>query len=167
MSQTDTTLIVREIGAGAFDRAWSIFRVVVAAGDTYSYSPSIDEAEARVLWTTAPTRCFLAEIGGEPVGCYMLRPNQPGLGDHVANAGYMVAPDARGRGVAAAMCEHSMQVARAAGFSAMQFNYVVASNEGAVRLWQRLGFAIVGRVPDAFRHATHGLTDILVMHRFL
>jgi ribosomal protein S18 acetylase RimI-like enzyme len=167
MSQRDATLIVREIGADAFDRAWPIYRAVVAAGDTYSYPQDIGEADARALWTTAPTRCFLAEIDDEPVGCYMLRPNQPGLGDHVANAGYMVAPDARGRGVAAAMCEHSMQVARAAGFSAMQFNYVVASNEGAVRLWRRLGFAIVGRVPDAFRHATHGLTDILVMHRFL
>jgi ribosomal protein S18 acetylase RimI-like enzyme len=101
------------------------------------------------------------------VGAYCLRPNQTGLGDHVANAGYMVAPEARGRGIASAMCVHSLDAARAAGFEAMQFNFVATSNEGAVRLWQRHGFAIVGRVPGAFRHRRLGPTDVLVMHRFL
>ena len=103
----------------------------------------------------------------EVLGVYMLRPNQPGLGDHVANCGYMVAPAARGQGVASAMCKHSLAEAHRAGFTAMQYNFVVSSNEGAVRLWCRHGFAIVGRVPAAFRHARLGPTDVFVMHRAL
>ena len=161
-------VVVREIGVDEFERAWPLFRSVVAAGDTYSYPPDITLHAARALWTTPPCRCFVAERdGGEVVGIYSLRPNQPGLGDHVANCGYMVAASARGQGIAGKMCEHSLAQARRAGFRAMQFNFVVSSNAGAVRLWQRHGFSIVGTVPGAFRHATRGLTDIHVMHRFL
>jgi ribosomal protein S18 acetylase RimI-like enzyme len=160
-------LAIREIDADGFARAWPIFHAVVAAGDTYSYAPDIDEAQARAMWTTPPSRCFVAEREGEVLGVYMLRPNQPGLGDHVANCGYMVSPHARGQGVASAMCEHSLAQARRAGFTAMQYNFVVSSNEAAVRLWQRHGFAIVGRVPGAFRHARLGPTDVFVMHRML
>jgi ribosomal protein S18 acetylase RimI-like enzyme len=160
-------LAIREIDADGFARAWPIFHAVVAAGDTYSYPPDIDEAQARAMWTTPPSRCFVAEREGEVLGVYMLRPNQPGLGDHVANCGYMVSPHARGQGVASAMCEHSLAQARRAGFTAMQYNFVVSSNEAAVRLWQRHGFAIVGRVPGAFRHARLGPTDVFVMHRML
>ena len=160
-------LVIREIGADEFALAWPIFRTVVAAGDSYSYPPDIDEPRACALWTTPPSRCWIAERDGAAVGCYMLRPNQPGLGDHVANCGYMVARAARGQGIASAMCAHSLHEARRAGFLAMQFNFVVASNTGAIRLWQRHGFAIVGTVPAAFRHATHGLTDVHIMHRML
>ena len=160
-------LAIHALGADAFARVWPIFRAVIACSDTYSYAPEMDIATARQLWTTPPARCFVAERDGEALGCYMLKPNQPGLGDHVANASYMVAPAARGQGIAAAMCEHSIAEARRAGFTAMQFNFVVASNAGAVRLWQRHGFRIVGQVPGAFRHAAHGPTDIYVMHRHL
>jgi ribosomal protein S18 acetylase RimI-like enzyme len=158
---------IREIDAGEFDLAWPVFREVIAGGDTYSYPPDLPLEEARAMWTTPPTRCFIAELDGNVAGVYMLRPNQPGLGDHVANAGYMVAAYARGRGVASAMCEHSLAQARDAGFLAMQYNYVVSSNERAVRLWQHHGFAIVGRLPGAFRHAALGPTDVFVMHRML
>jgi GNAT superfamily N-acetyltransferase len=160
-------LEVREIGADEFDRVWPIFHAVVSAGDTYSYDPAMTLAEARDLWTTPPTRCFVAEEEGVAVGAYCLKPNQAGLGDHVANAGYMVASEARGRGIAGRLCEHSLEAARRAGFLAMQFNFVVTSNEGAVRLWQRHGFQTIGRVPDAFRHRRLGLTDVLIMHRKL
>lgn len=162
-----TTLHIREIGANEFVRVWPIFRSVIAGGDTYSYAPDLDMEQARALWTTPPARCFAGERDGAALGCYMLHPNQSGLGDHVANAGYMVAPSARGQGIASALCEHSLEQARCAGFAAMQFNFVVASNAVAVRLWQRHGFQIVGRVPGAFRHAQLGLTDVYVMHRFL
>ncbi|MEO6297598.1 MAG: GNAT family N-acetyltransferase [Dokdonella sp.] len=158
-------LAIRQVEGSGFDGAWPIFQAVIAAGDTYSYPPDLALEQARSLWLTPPSRCFVAERDGEAVGLYMLRPNQPGLGDHVANAGYMVAPHARGQGIASALCEHSMEQARRAGFSAMQFNFVVASNQGAVRLWQRHGFQIVGQVPGAFRHAVDGPTDIYVMHR--
>jgi len=160
-------LSVREIGAEEFERAWPIFREVIAGGDTYSYPPDLSMEDARAMLTTPPTRCFVAERSGAILGLYMLRPNQPGLGDHVANAGYMVAPHARGQGVASALCEHSLAQARRAGFTAMQYNYVISSNEGAVRLWRKHGFEIVGRVPGAFRHARRGPTDIFVMYRAL
>ena len=161
----DVTL--REIGADEFARAWPLFQRVIAAGDSYSYSPDMTIEQARAAWTTPPSRCFIAERENVALGCYLLRPNQPGLGNHVANAGYMVSPDARGQGIAAMMCEHSIDQARCAGFTAMQFNFVVTTNTIAVRLWQRHGFQIVGQVPRAFRHAVHGPTDVYVMHREL
>ncbi|MEO6688473.1 MAG: GNAT family N-acetyltransferase [Dokdonella sp.] len=160
-------LAIEEVDGAGFDRAWPIFHSVIATGDTYSYPPDLTLEQARSMWLTPPSRCFVATRDGAALGMYMLRPNQPGLGDHVANAGYMVAPHARGQGIASALCEHSMDEARRAGFSAMQFNFVVASNQGAIRLWQRHGFQIVGQVPGAFRHAVDGATDIFVMHRRL
>lgn len=166
-STTSLELVIREIRADEFPRLWPIFHAVIAQGDTYSYPPDLTIEQAREWWTTPPSRCFVAERNGDILGCYMLRPNQPGLGDHVANAGYMVSPAARGQGIAGTMCEHSLQQAREAGFTAMQFNFVVSTNTGAVRLWQRHGFTIVGQVPGAFRHATLGPTDIYVMHRHL
>jgi len=158
---------IREIKSDEFSLAWPIFRTVVEGGDTYAYNPDISFEEARALWATAPARTFIASVDGKVVGCYMLKPNQPGLGSHVANAGYMVAPDARRKGIAGRMCEHSLEVARQAGFLAMQFNFVVSNNEVAVRLWMRHGFEIVGRVPQAFRHSRLGLTDVFIMHRIL
>lgn len=160
-------LTIREIRADEFGLLWPIFHEVVAAGDTYSYAPDMSFEDARQLWTSGGARCFVALLDGACVGGYMLRANQPGLGNHVANCGYMVAAEMRGRGIAGAMCEHSLAQAREAGFAAMQFNFVVSTNEGAVRLWQKHGFAIVGRIPDAFRHARHGLVDALVMYRRL
>jgi len=160
-------LVIREIGTDEFPRAWPVFKTVIASGDTYSYAPDMTMAQACALWTTPPSRCLLAERDGDVLGCYMLRPNQPGLGDHVANCGYMVAPSARGQGIAGKMCEHSLDTARRAGFTAMQFNFVVASNAGAFRLWERHGFSRIGTVPGAFRHRTLGLTDIHIMFRTL
>jgi L-amino acid N-acyltransferase YncA len=160
-------LNIRAIDAKDFDLAWPVFREVIASGDTYSFPPDMDFAAARAAWTTPPARTYVAARHGAVLGCYVLKPNQPGLGDHVANAGYMVAAAARGQGIASAMCLHSMDEARRAGFTAMQFNFVVATNTKAVALWQRHGFALVGRVPGAFRHAVHGPTDGYVMHRYL
>jgi ribosomal protein S18 acetylase RimI-like enzyme len=146
----------------------AIYAAALAGGDALAPAPGTADATFEAYWRTAGSRTFVAvAVEGEIAGAYLLRPNALGLGDHVANAGYIVAPAFRGRGVAAAMCAHSLETARAAGFRAMQFNYVVASNEVAVRLWQRHGFAIVGRVPGAFRHASLGPTDVLIMHRFL
>jgi ribosomal protein S18 acetylase RimI-like enzyme len=162
-----TGLVLREIGADEFARVWPFFLPIVAAGDTYVYPLDLSLEQARAMWTTPPARCFVAERDGQVLGCYRLAPNFPGLGDHVANGSYMVAPEARGQGIASALCEHSLEQARRAGFTAMQFNCVVASNTAAVRLWQRHGFRIVGQVPAAFRHAHLGPTDIYVMHRML
>jgi ribosomal protein S18 acetylase RimI-like enzyme len=158
---------IREIGPREFDRVWPIYQAVVAGGDVFAPGPDTTFEFAQQMWSAPPTRAFVAEREGRVLGSYMLRPNQPGLGNHVANAGYIVAPEARGQGIARALCEHSLTTAAAAGFTAMQFNYVVATNEGAIRLWQRCGFAVVGRVPGAFRHAKLGPVDVLIMHRQL
>jgi L-amino acid N-acyltransferase YncA len=150
-----------------FPAIWAIFEPIVKRGDTYAYASDTTFEEARAIWTAPPARTFVAHLDERIVGTYVLKPNAPGRGAHVANAGYMVAESARGHGVASAMCAHSIDVARACGFRAMQFNFVVSTNEGAVRLWQRHGFAIVGRLPRAFDHAERGLVDAFVMHRFL
>jgi GNAT superfamily N-acetyltransferase len=168
MAATDpTALAIRPAGARDFAAIWDIFHAVVAQGDTYAYPPETKRSEARRIWMAPPAVPYVAELSGRIVGTYAMRPNQPGRGDHVANCGYMTHPDARGHGVGAAMCAHSLQAARERGYTAMQFNFVVASNVGAVRLWQRHGFAIVGRVPGAFRHRTLGPVDVLIMHRLL
>lgn len=160
-------LVIREIGADEFVRVWPFFQAIVAAGDTYTYPLDMSLEQARTIWTTPPARCFVAERDDQVLGCYRLAPNQKGPGNHVANGSYMVAPQARGQGIASTLCEHSLEQARQAGFTAMQFNAVVASNATAVRLWQRHGFRIVGQVPGAFRHAQLGPTDLYVMHRAL
>jgi ribosomal protein S18 acetylase RimI-like enzyme len=160
-------LSIRPARPRDFAGIWAIFRAVVADGDTYAYAPDTKMTEARRIWMEPPAAPYVAEQAGRIVGTYALRPNQPGLGDHVANCGYMTHPDARGRGVGGAMCEHSLAAARERGYSALQFNFVVASNEGAVRLWQKHGFEVVGRVPRAFRHRALGPIDVLIMHRAL
>jgi ribosomal protein S18 acetylase RimI-like enzyme len=139
-----------------------------AAGDTYTYSPESTEAEIHKAWIEVPSATFVAcDSEGRVLGTYYIKPNQPGLGAHVCNCGYVVAPQAQGRGVASAMCEHSQAEAIAMGFRAMQFNIVVATNERAVRLWQRLGFSVVGRLPGAFHHQRLGYVDALVMFKQL
>lgn len=150
-----------------FDDIWPILHQVVERGDTYTYDPEITKEDARSIWMSPAVTTYVARLGNELVGTYILRPNQPGLGSHVANAGYMVDARHAGKGFGRAMCEHSMEQARDAGFLAMQFNSVVSTNAGAVHLWKELGFSIIGTVPKAFRHKQLGLVDIFIMHRFL
>ena len=146
---------------------WQIFRTVVATGDTYVFDPKISRAKALAYWFGPKTRCYVAVADQELVGTYILKPNQPGLGSHVANAGFMVAPSAQGRGVGRAMAQHCLEEATRVGFRAMQFNFVVATNKAALRLWQDLGFEIVGRLPGAFRHSGRGFVAVYVMYRRL
>jgi L-amino acid N-acyltransferase YncA len=160
-------LLIRRATDADWPAIWAIFAAVVARGDTYTYDPDTPEPEARRLWMGPGLATYVAEADGEIVGTYVLRANQPGLGAHVANAGYMVRADRAGRGIGWAMGEHSLGEARAAGFRAMQFNAVVSTNTRAVALWQRLGFAIVGTIPEGFRHREHGYVDLYVMHRAL
>lgn len=164
-----TGIEIRGIAADEFESVWPIFGEVLAAGETYTYPPGLTLEQARAMWTTPPAQCFVAEADGEVLGCYRLAPNQMvgSPGDHVANGSYMVAARARGRGLGEALCRHSLETAREAGYTAMQFNFVVSTNTAAVRLWQRCGFAIVGTLPGAFRHPSHGPVDGLVMYRSL
>ena len=146
---------------------WQIFRAVVAGGDTYVFYPHISRRQALAYWLGPKTRCYAALSAGEIVGTYILKANQPGLGSHVANAGFMVSPSAQGRGIGRAMAEHCLLEAHRLGFRAMQFNFVVATNRTALRLWKNLGFKIVGKLPGAFRHSRRGFVDVFVMYRRL
>jgi len=149
------------------DAIWAILEPTFRAGETYPQPPDISRADAMAYWRSPGHAVFVAEADGRVVGTYYLRANNKGGGAHVANCGYMVAPSATGRGVARAMCEHSLEQARARGFSAMQFNFVIASNERAVQLWQACDFKIVGTLPGAFAHPVGGLVDAYVMYRKL
>jgi L-amino acid N-acyltransferase YncA len=158
---------IREATREDFDRIWPIFNEIVAAGETYAYARDTTKELALKIWIEAPRKTLLIEEDGEVLATYYLKTNQAGPGDHVCNCGYMVASAARGRGLATAMCEHSQALARELGYKAMQFNFVASTNETAVRLWNKLGFATVGRLPKAFCHPAHGHVDALVMYKWL
>jgi L-amino acid N-acyltransferase YncA len=158
---------IRQATAVDSDAIWDIFHSVVVTGDTYTFDPDISRQEALAYWLHPSNWCYVAEHEGNVVGTYILKANQPGLGSHVANAAFMVSPQARGFGVGRAMGEHSLREARRLGFRAMQFNLVVSTNESAVGLWQQLGFKIVGTLPGAFRHSQKGFVDAYVMFRSL
>lgn len=143
----------------------AIIMPVIRAGETYALDPALPQSDALALWLGLDRDTFVAQADGDIIGTYYLRANQPGGGAHVANCGYMTAAHASGRGVARAMALHSIDHARRRGFLAMQYNFVISTNTRAVALWQALGFAIVGRLPLAYRHPVHGLVDALVMHR--
>src|SRR5665213_4563371 len=146
---------------------WAILQPTFRAGETYPIPRDVSRTDALAYWRSAGHAVFVAEQGGDIVGTYYLRANTQGGGAHVANCGYMVASEAMGRGVARAMCEHSLEQARERGFAAVQFNFVIASNARAVRLWQSMGFEIAGTLPGAFAHPKHGMVDALVMFRRL
>ena len=155
------------------DGIWAILEPVFRAGESYPISPAISREDALAFWLSAEKETFVVVDddgtgeNGEFLGTYFLRANQPGLGDHVCNCGYVTGSAARGRGLATKMCEHSQETARARGYRAMQFDLVVSTNEQAVRLWSRLGFETVGALKGAFAHPVHGDVDALVMYKRL
>jgi L-amino acid N-acyltransferase YncA len=149
------------------DSVWAILEPTIRAGETYTLPREMPRAEALDYWFAPRHDVFLAEENTHALGTYFLQPNQQGGGSHVANCGYVTVPWATGRGVARAMCAHSLDRARERGFTAMQFNFVVSTNERAVALWQSFGFEIVGRLPGAFHHPAAGFVDALVMYRSL
>ena len=160
-------MVIRKTIANDSDAIWKILEPVIRGGDTYTLPADMKREEALAYWNSPGHEVFVTEENGEILGTYYLRVNQKGGGAHVANCGYMTAPRASGRGVARAMCQHSLECAKTRGFRAMQFNFVVSSNERAVRLWQSMGFEIVGRLPGAFVHPALGAVDALVMYRHL
>ncbi|WP_300376361.1 N-acetyltransferase [Henriciella sp.] len=149
------------------DAIWSILESVLRAGETYTLAPDIPREAALAYWMSAEKQTFVCEDDGRILGTYYLKANQDGGGAHVCNCGYMTSPQARGRGVAGSMCEHSQEIARQAGFRAMQFNFVVSTNEGAIRLWKKLGYEIAGRLPGAFLHPREGYVDACIMYKTL
>lgn len=158
---------IRLAGEQDFDQIWPIFSEVVRAGDTYAYETDMTKEQALSTWMHAPRQTYIAVEADQILGTYYIKTNHAGPGRHVCNCGYMVASNARGRGLATQMCEHSQAQAIELGYTAMQFNFVASSNQGAIGLWLKLGFQQVGRLPKAFKHPQQGYVDALVMYKNL
>lgn len=160
-------MVIRRARVSDLDDMWSIFHHVVVSGDTYAFSPATPKRVSDGYFLGPDVVSWVAELDGRVRGMYKLIPNRRDLGSHVANASFMVHPDAVGRGIGRALGRHCLEQARALGFTAMQFNLVVSTNVRGVALWQSLGFTIVGTLPNAFQHQVHGLVDAYVMYRSL
>jgi GNAT superfamily N-acetyltransferase len=149
------------------ERIWEIIKFVISTGDSYIYAPDSAREDLLADWCSAEKHTYVAVSENTILATFYIKPNQTGLGSHVANGSYMVAPEARGTGVGRKIGEFSIAEAKRLGFAAMQFNFVVKSNEKAVKLWQSLGFEIIGEIPEAFRHLENGLTNAYIMYRKL
>jgi len=159
---------IRELQENDWPNVWPFMEPIIRAGETYPYAMDMTVDQARRMWLDITESAYVAEDeDGSLLGTYYIKPNQPTLGAHVANCGYMVAAQARGRGVATSMCEHSQEEAVRLGYRAMQFNLVVEPNEASVYLWKKLGFGIVGRLPGAFNHPRLGYVDAFIMYKEL
>lgn len=160
---------IRQATTSDFDQIWPIFQRIIAPGDTLAFSPDTTPEEAKEFWFGIPkATTFVYEEDGLVLGAYILKPNQIGLGSHISNATFIVHPDARGKGIGRSLGDHCLEEAKRREFKAMQFNLVVSTNTHAVKLWQSVGFTIVGTVPAAFHHLpSDTLVDIYVMHRLL
>ncbi len=150
-----------------FVQIWPIIHEILRTGDTYPFAPETTRDEAFQIWMKKPKATYAALLDDQLVGTYYIKANQPGLGSHVCNCGYMVGAAARGKGIGRAMCQHSLVKACKLGFKAMQYNLVVSTNTVAVKLWQDLGFDIVGTLPKAFHHHEKGFIDAFVMYQWL
>ncbi|GAA6153658.1 GNAT family N-acetyltransferase [Pseudoteredinibacter isoporae] len=159
--------MIKEIERRDFDAFWPSFSAIVGARDSYAFEPNMSYEQAYELWCLRPLKTYVYIEDGQVLGSYYIKANGMGPGAHVCNCGYMVSEAARGKGLARKLCEHSQQVAVELGFKAMQFNSVVATNEVAVKLWQTLGFDIVGTLPKAYQHGRLGYVDCHVMYKLL
>jgi L-amino acid N-acyltransferase YncA len=157
--------VIRRMTEDDWTQVWPFWQEIVQAGETYAYPLDLTSEQARALWTVAPPgQTVVLEEDGTVLGSATMGPNRPGRGSHVGTASFMVSGAARGKGVGRRLGEHVVQWHRDAGFRAIQFNAVVETNEAAVRLWQSLGFRIIGTVPEAFDSRAHGLVGLHVMH---
>lgn len=156
---------IRAFTATDWPQLWPIIRAVVQAQDTFAYDPAMSEAQARGIWIEpAPGLTLVAAEDGAVLGSAKMGPNRPGPGSHIATASFMVAAEARGKGVGTALCQHALDWARAHGYAGMQFNAVVESNHVAIALYERLGFSVIGTVPRAFLHPELGRVGLHVMY---
>ncbi len=162
-------MVIREAAIELdYDGVWEIFLDVISRGDVFSFLPDTPKSDLRKLWFADNMDTFVAvDNSGKIIGSYYIKPNQPGLGNHIANGGYMVHPEVKGKGIGRLLCQHSIDFAREKGYSGMQFNMVVSTNASAVKLWKSFGFSIIGTIPQAFRHQKLGLVDAYIMYKSL
>ncbi|MEM9739531.1 MAG: GNAT family N-acetyltransferase [Pseudomonadota bacterium] len=160
-------MLIRHATPDDYAAISEIILPVFRNGETYTIDPKISESDAIAYWTGNDKKTFVAEVEGDILGTYYLRPNQAGGGSHICNCGYMTHANATRRGVASVMCAHSLEYAKSIGFRGMQYNFVVGTNVGAIRLWQKFGFETVGRLPKSFKHPSAGYVDAFVLFRAL
>jgi len=160
-------MIIRKATESDYDQVWEIFSKVIQTGDTYVFDPQTPKSDLKKHWFADYMQTYVAVDNDVIVGTYFIKPNQIDQGNHVANCGYMVNPNFQGKGIGKLLCEHSLQIAKENNFKAMQFNIVISTNEGAVKLWQKFGFKIIGTTPNGFRHKKLGLVDTYIMYKEL
>ena len=160
-------MIIREATINDFENIWPLLEEVFSKGDTYTFDTNITKEEAKIEWMDKPNKTYIAIDDNEVLGTYFLKTNQQGPGSHVCNAGYIVSEKARGKGLGDKLCKHSLIEAKLLGYKAMQYNIVVSTNIGAIKLWQKNGFKIVGTLPKAYNHIELGYVDAFVMYKFL
>lgn len=158
---------IRKATEKDYDKVWEIFSNVINTGDTYVFKPSTPKKDLKKHWFADYMETYVIEENGTILGTYIIKPNQIGLGCHIANCSYMVNPNSQGKGIGNKLCEHSLQLARENGFEGIQFNIIVSTNKGAVRLWEKYGFEIIGTTPNGFRHLELGLVDTYIMYKSL
>ena len=160
-------IAIRRAGPADHDEIWNIILAVISTGDSYVFSPDSSKEKMLDFWCGEDKNTYVALIDNKITGTFFIKDNQPDLGSHIANAGYMTSPAAVGKGIGTAMGRFSIAEALRLGYKAMQFNFVVKTNETAISLWKKLGFEIIGEIPEAFNHLQLGLTNAYVMYRKL
>ena len=156
---------IREATPADYDAIWEIFEIVIKTGDTYAFAPDTPKTDLPKLWFAPGMKTFVGEDDGKVVASYFIKPNQPALGAHICNCGYIVHSSQRGKGIGKLLCDHSIGLAKQSGYRGMQFNFVVSTNTGAVELWKKCGFRIIGTIPGGFHHQKLGYVDAYVMFR--
>ena len=159
--------IIRKAIKRDIDAVWEIFHEVIKTGDTYVFDPKMLKCDLNKHWFASYMHTYVLESNKKISGTYILKPNQIDLGSHIANGSYMVHPNAQRKGFGEAMCVHSIEEAKKLGFKAIQFNMIVSTNKPAIKLWNKMGFEIVGTIPDGFNHLTEGYIDAYIMYKKL
>lgn len=158
---------IRKVIESDFDQVWQIFSEVIKTGDTYVFNPNTPKKDLKKHWFANYMETYVIEENGQILGTYIIKPNQIDLGSHIANCSYMVNPNFHGKGIGKKLCEHSLKIAQENKFEGIQFNIVVSTNKGAVELWKKYGFKIIGTTPKGFRHSELGLVDTHIMYKDL
>ncbi len=167
MSETAAHINIRKAKEADYEQIWLIIKEAIGTGTTLAFLPDTGREEMLAFWCAPYAHTYVAVLDEKIAGTFFIKANQPGLGAHIANAGYITSQAAGGHGIGQAMCQFSLEEAKTLGFKAMQFNLVVKSNTRAVKLWQKMGFEIIGEVPEAFDHSESGLTNAYIMYQAL
>ncbi|WKX76277.1 GNAT family N-acetyltransferase [Zobellia laminariae] len=158
---------IRKATETDYNKVWEIFSKVIETGETYVFNPNTPKSDLKKHWFADYMKTYVIEENGEILGTYIIKPNQIDLGSHIANCSYMVNPNSQEKGIGKKLCEHSLKIARENKFEGIQFNIVVSTNKGAVELWRKYGFEIIGTTPKGFKHSELGLVDTYIMYKDL